>query len=123
MSRRGLGLLLIPLALGLAAILDHDGFDNVARWMLALFPLVNWTAATILVRASRHAPDVVSLRARADDAVMLALAATIVGLVGVLRQSGVLDQETGRALRTLAVVTLSLPALSWLIVWWRLWRD
>lgn len=114
--------LLVTLVLGsfILSIAAPDVFGTVMSVALVLLPAVNWLAAVVLRRASWSAPEIVSLANRADDAIVLSIASTLAGLLGLNRllTLGFRDDVT-IGLLALALVLVSLPAIDWL----RIWRD
>ena len=115
--------LLVALAL---TDLYSDGLFLVATAaILTVAPTALWTVAVVLKWASRQAPDIESLREKADDAVTLALAATgfaIAGAVVFVRLANI--QVPGRPVVVLigwGALLVLVPGLTWLRTWRGIW--
>jgi hypothetical protein len=102
----------------------RPAFEVLVSLLLVLFPAINWLAAALLWRASRSAPEVVSLAARVDDQLVLAVASTLGGLLGLNRLAELgLGADSTLALLALALLLASLPGLDWLRVWRSVWMP
>lgn len=88
--------------------------DAIAVILLILPPL-DWLAAVVLTQVSRQHPDILALRERAVTAVILAIVATLAGLLAWARL-GILPLSGGMALLVVAVglILASVPSLYWL---------
>lgn len=120
--RLGFELALLPL-LYVLSVPSRDVFVALISGLLLFPPAINWTVAAILIWTSKQAPEIESLRERADDAVTLALMATggaAAGAVQLATLAGVVIP--GRpilAVLAWVLILVSVPALGWL----RTWRD
>lgn len=126
MSRLAGAIALLP-ALVLLEYLVTDAFPFFVSIALPILLLINLATAFMLARASRRAPEIVSLRARADDAIFLvaaSAAAATMGLLVIGRAFGTIPpvpREVFLIGVSYALIVLSAPAVNWLIVW-RPWR-
>lgn len=117
-------LVLLVVLFVLEAIDDNLLYGVVGAALIVIWPF-SLVVAGLLVWTSRQAPEIESLRERADDAVTLALlvsAAAIAGGVAIGKLYGV--QFFGKpALVLLAYALLlgSVPAIGWLSTWRTVW--
>lgn len=125
---RGRRVILQFVVLGLLAaidLIDDKLFVNLISIVLVILPPINWTVASILIWTSRQAPEIESLRERADDAVTLALVSTAfagAGLVAVARIFGVIvPGRPALVLLAFAGLIATVPAVAWLGVWRSVW--
>lgn len=96
---------------------NSDVFQVSISMLLLVLPLVNFVVMVMLWLASRMAPDVVSLRSRFEDSVVLCFASSIGALLGVNRLLGLdIPSPIILGLLAAALVAISVPAVSWLIV-------
>lgn len=126
MTRR-LRFAVLAISLGVVSVLsvaDRHAFEVVTSAALLVLPLVNWLAAALLYRAHRRAPEIVSLASRADDAIVLSLAATIGGVLGANRLLSLgLSSDVAVVLLALSLLLVSFPAIEWLRVWREIWAP
>lgn len=123
-GRRVVWQLLLLALLYVASLGDPITFGSAIGFLLLLPPAFTVTVAWVLVWTSRQAPEVESLRERADDAVTAVLqsvGAALVGAVVIATNVAHLIIPGRPALALLAWVCLliGVPALGWL----RTWRD
>lgn len=121
MSRLRLGALLsLIAAFGVLSVTWPDLFQLSTSLALVVLPAINLLAAVVLRRASRQAPEIISLANRADDAVVLFVASALGGILGLNRLLTLeLQNDVAVGILALALVLQSLPAIDWL----RIWRD
>lgn len=121
--RRALVQLALLPVLYVASLPNPAVFGLVVGILLLIPPFVTAAVAGVLVWTSRQAPEIATLRERADDALtafLQALGAGAVGAVVLLQAAGILIP--GRpALALLAWVCLLIGVPS--IRWARTWRD
>jgi len=131
-TRTTLVLVLIPVFLASLAFVSSEAFEVAVSWALVLSPAVNLAVALLLRLAVRYAAiPPRSLVSRAQDALVLWLAASIGGVLGLARLAGFhIPLEAATGLLALALLLISVPAVLWLILWWELvsaaildWRD
>lgn len=86
--------------------------------LLVLLPAVDWMTALILISAARRHPGITALTERAHTALLLALSATLAGVLGLVRLGEVvLSNDLAIVLLGLSLVLVSLPALYWLVLY------
>ena len=113
-------------ALYVASTWDPQGFSTFIGFVLLLPPGFTFAVAGVLIWTSRQAPDVETLRERADDATTAALqslGAALVGAVVLATNVAHITIPGKPALALLAWVCLliGVPALGWLAAWRRHW--
>lgn len=127
MSRATGTVLLLP-ALLVLEWATAGSFAILVSLALPVLLVVNIVTAVLLAQASRRAPEIVSLRARADDAVFLgaaAAAAAVMGTLVIARAFGAIQpvpREVFLVGISYALIVLSAPAVNWLVVW-KPWRE
>ena len=113
-QHRILGLLAIAI-LGVLLYSDHPAFEVLGSFILVLLPALDWSVWVALHRASSLDPTIESLRDRADDALDLAVAATLGAAVGVHRLLyGNVDPVILELAILIALIVVSAPAIEWL---------
>lgn len=119
LNRRILALLGAPTLFALLGLLDIELFLTVVSIVLVLGPAVNFTVAVIITAYVWRNPDApISLRSRGDDAIVLWVASSLGGILGLNRLASLnLPQGLVLGLLALALILISIPALDWLIVW------
>ena len=95
---------------------------------LIVLPFVQWAAVGFFAARSIEAPEILSLRARVQDATALALASTaaaVLGLLVVARQLNAIapvDRAVFLVGLSFALIMVAAPAVNWLVTW-RPWRS
>jgi hypothetical protein len=95
---------------------------------LIVLPIIQWATVGFFAARALEDPTIVSLRARVQDALALALAQTVgafLGLIVVLRALEIIPPvDRGVFLVGLgfALLMIAAPAINWLITW-RPWRS
>ena len=95
---------------------------------LIVLPIVQWAAVGFFAARSVENPEIVSLRARVQDAMALALAQTAgaaLGLIVVLRALNVIapvDRGVFLVGLSFALLMIAAPAVNWLVTW-RPWKP
>lgn len=96
---------------------NSDVFQVSISMLLVVLPLINFLVMVMLWLASRLAPDVISLRNRFEDSVVLCFASSVGALLGVNRLLNLaIPGPVILGLLAAALVAISVPAISWLIV-------
>lgn len=96
---------------------NSDVFQVSISMLLVVLPLINFLVMVMLWLASRLAPDVISLRNRFEDSVVLCFASSVGALLGVNRLLNLaIPGPVILGLLAAALVAISVPAVSWLIV-------
>lgn len=104
-----------------------DQFPLVIGSLLVALVTVQWAAAIFFNRAANADRSILSLQARAQDAVSLAVASTVAGILGLLVVARALNiiPPVDRAVFLVgigfALVMVAAPAVNWLVIW-RPWR-
>lgn len=94
---------------------------------LVVLPILQWAAVGFFAARSLEDPTIVSLRARVQDAIALALAQTVgaaLGLMVVLRALELIppvDRGVFLVGLSFSLLMVAAPAINWLITW-RPWR-
>lgn len=104
---------------------DPFAFGVVVAAVLLPSPVVTGTVAAILIWTSKQAPDVETLRERAEDAItlfLMSLAAATVGVIALLSAIGVtLPGRAGLSLIAYICLLIVLPAIGFLRTWKSYW--
>ena len=115
-------------ALYVLSLPDPKLFIIVIKVLVLITLPINATVAALLVWTSRHAPDIDTLRERADDAVTLflislGLAATA-WLIPVLQFFGiVLPGSPALVFLSWIALLVAVPALGWMGTWRDYWMP
>jgi hypothetical protein len=94
---------------------------------LIALPIVQWAAVGFFAARSLEDPTIVSLRARVQDALALAIAQTVgggLGLIVVLRALSLIppvDRGVFLVGISFALLMVAAPAVNWLLTW-KPWR-
>ena len=121
------GQFLIFASMATVAAIDENIFVVAISISLLVLPPVNWAVAGVLVWTSRQDPSVRSLADASDNALTWAVNSTvaaIIGIVALLRVTGLVTQSIGTIVSVLIgfiVVTSSLPAFRFLRTWREVW--
>lgn len=114
-------------ALYAMSIPDPVIFGLVISVILVVIPAVTGTVAAVLVWTSRQAPDVETLRERADDSVTLflvSLAGAGIGIIVIFKAFGIeFPGRLGLALLAGALLLIAVPALGFLRTWRSYWMP
>jgi hypothetical protein len=90
--------------------------DVLIRLLLVL-PFVDWIAAVILVTVSARNPSILTLRERAIDSLIVAVVATIAGVLALVRYGWVfVDNDMAILLLAGILVLSSMPSVFWLFL-------
>lgn len=101
---------------------------NLIAGALIVLPIICWAAFGFFLARALEDPTILSLRARVQDALALALAQTVgafLGLIIVLRALEVIppvDRGVFTVGITFCLVMIAAPAVNWLLTW-RPWRS
>lgn len=115
-------------ALILLQVTIPDMLPLIVALALIVLPILQWAAVGFFAARSLEDPTIVSLRARVQDALALALAQTVgaaLGMLVVLRALNVIPGvDRGVFLVGIAFCLLmtAAPAVNWLITW-RPWKP
>jgi hypothetical protein len=115
----------IGLLLMLVIVQRLTGEAFVAIVAVTLIALVGfqWLTAVFFTQRSVESPDVLSLRIRAQDAVALAVASTVGGLLGVLvilralHAITAVDPAVYLIGISFALLMIASPAVNWFLTW------
>lgn len=105
-----------------------DALPAFVGMALIVLPFIQWAAVGFFAARSIEAPEILSLRARVQDATALALASTaaaVLGLLVVARQFNAIapvDRSVFLVGLSFALIMTAAPAVNWLITW-RPWRE
>lgn len=119
--------LLILIALVIVQLALPDLFPAFVGILLIGATFIQWAAAVFFNRAAAKDGTILSLQARAQDSVSLAVASTVGGGLGLLVVARALNviPAVDRAVFLVgigfALVMIAAPAVSWLVIW-RPWR-
>lgn len=119
--------ILVFMALVTLQLLVPTLMPLVVALALIILPIIQWAAVGFFAARSMEAPEIISLRARVQDALALALAQTVgaaLGLILILRALDVIQPvDRGVFLVGLAfcLLMIAAPAVNWLVTWqpWR----
>lgn len=104
-----------------------DAFPIIVAALLVGLVAIQWAAAIFFNRAANADRSILSLQARAQDSVSLAVASSVAGLLGLLVVARALNiiPAVDRAVFLIgigfALVMVAAPAVNWLVIW-RPWR-
>lgn len=90
---------------------------DVLVLVIVFLPPIDWAAALILSFLSREHPDILVLRERAIAALVVAIAASVAGVLG-WAFFGIVELPAGSSLYVLAIILIliSVPSLVWLLM-------
>lgn len=120
--------LVVLLVLGLLNLIVPAALPILVSVALIALPIIQWAAVGFFAARSVEHPEILSLRARVQDALALALAQTVgaaMGLLVVLRSLNLIEPvERGVFLVGLsfALLMIAAPAINWLVTW-RPWKP
>jgi hypothetical protein len=95
--------------------------DAIA-WIAIGLVIFNWIAAGILVAIDRRHPGITSLGERTQTQIVLALLATLVGVLGANRLHVLgfsISNVAAIGILVICLLALSIPAVRWLYLYWR----
>jgi hypothetical protein len=127
LGNRLLAALAVLVALTVLQLAAPDVMPVVLACALIVLPIIQWATVGFFAARALEDPTIVSLRARVQDALALALAQTVgafLGLIVVLRALEIIPPvDRGVFLVGLgfALLMIAAPAINWLITWtpWR----
>ena len=114
-------------ALVLLQVTVPDILPVIVAIALIVLPIVQWAAVGFFAARSLEDPTIISLRARVQDAVALALAQTVGAFLGalvVLRALNIIDPVDRSVFLVgiaFALLMIAAPAVNWLATW-KPWR-
>lgn len=124
-GRRFFAQVALLLGLYLLSLPDPLLFTNVIIVIAFVAIPINAAVAGVLIWSSRQAPEIETLRERADDAVTLLLMSFATGgtaVFSILQRIGfTFPGRPVLALLSWLVILIAIPAISWLGTWRSLW--
>ncbi len=120
--------LTVLFALILLQLTVPDVLPIVVAVALIVLPVIQWATVVFFALRALEDPTIISLRARVQDAVALAIASTVgavLGLIVVARQLNVIppvDRGVFLVGISFALLMTAAPAINWLITW-RPWKP
>ena len=128
LGTRIIAALLVLLALIVMYIVLPDVLPVIVAVALIVLPIIQWAAVGFFAARAVENPEIISLRARVQDALALALAQTagaVLGLILVLRALNVIapvDRGVFLVGLSFALLMIAAPAVNWLVTW-RPWKP
>jgi hypothetical protein len=120
--------LMILVGIIIVQLAAPDAFPLLIATLLVGLVIIQWAAAIFFNRAANADRSILSLQARAQDAVSLAVASSVAAILGLLVVARALDiiPPIDRAVFlvgiSFALVMVAAPAVNWLVIW-RPWRQ
>lgn len=116
----------ILVAMAVVSVVSDELYLWFVGIMAVILPAFNFATWLLLSWASRQAPEIKSLRARANDAFTLFIASSAAGIAGAFALGRVtgLFRIDGRPVLILLgymIVMMSVPAIDWLSTWRDVW--
>ena len=117
----------VMLALIALQLLTPELLPVLVSVALVALPIIQWAAVGFFAARSLEDPSIISLRARVQDAIALALAQTVgaaLGLIVVLRALDIIppvDRAVFLVGLSFSLLMVAAPAINWLVTW-RPWR-
>src|SRR5690348_11100353 len=119
---------LVLVSLAVLNLVIPEALPYLVAIALIVLPIIQWAAVGFFAARAVENPEIISLRARVQDALALALAQTagaVLGLILVLRALNVIapvDRGVFLVGLSFALLMIAAPAVNWLVTW-RPWKP
>lgn len=105
-----------------------EWFSLLVALGLVVIPALSWVTFWFFARRAVAHPNLLALRVQVQDALALAIASSVAGLLGLyavgraLQLLPTLDRSVFVIFLTFVLLMIAAPAVNWLVVW-RPWRP